>query len=140
METDTNTIKVMQDEGDDPHPASSDAPPSPDASSIDHEQLEQEQDLDETAPLSRDLGAELGTGQTSGSQPQACPVCGKSFANVYRLQRHMISHEESQELRRFRCPDCQKAFKFKHHLKVQLWQLCHFIFLLILTYKYTSKS
>ena len=40
------------------------------------------------------------------------------FSNVYRLQRHMISHEENEVLRRFKCSDCGKAFKFKHHLKV----------------------
>ncbi|KAK2145696.1 hypothetical protein LSH36_662g02023 [Paralvinella palmiformis] len=48
---------------------------------------------------------------------QICKVCRKTFANVYRLQRHMISHEESSELRKFKCPECHKAFKFKHHLK-----------------------
>ncbi|XP_059093889.1 zinc finger E-box-binding homeobox protein zag-1-like isoform X2 [Tigriopus californicus] len=46
-----------------------------------------------------------------------CKVCQKQFANVYRLQRHMISHDESVGLRRFKCNDCGKAFKFKHHLK-----------------------
>ena len=49
---------------------------------------------------------------------QVCKVCQKQFANVYRLQRHMISHDESAVLRRFKCADCGKAFKFKHHLKV----------------------
>ena len=49
---------------------------------------------------------------------QICKVCQKEFANVYRLQRHMISHDESAVLRRFKCADCGKAFKFKHHLKV----------------------
>ncbi len=49
---------------------------------------------------------------------QCCGVCNKQFANVYRLQRHMISHDESAGLRRFKCADCGKAFKFKHHLKV----------------------
>merc|ERR1719295_107224 len=29
----------------------------------------------------------------------------------------MISHDESAVLRRFKCIDCGKAFKFKHHLK-----------------------
>ncbi|XP_064594971.1 zinc finger E-box-binding homeobox 2-like isoform X2 [Liolophura sinensis] len=48
---------------------------------------------------------------------QLCRVCHKSFANVYRLQRHMISHDESTDLRKFKCPECGKAFKFKHHLK-----------------------
>ena len=49
---------------------------------------------------------------------QSCKVCSKTFANVYRLQRHMISHDESAVLRKFKCPHCEKAFKFKHHLKV----------------------
>ncbi|PSN56925.1 hypothetical protein C0J52_07416 [Blattella germanica] len=48
---------------------------------------------------------------------QSCKVCNKTFANVYRLQRHMISHDESAVLRKFKCPQCEKAFKFKHHLK-----------------------
>lgn len=50
---------------------------------------------------------------------QSCKVCSKQFANVYRLQRHMISHDESAVLRKFKCPECEKAFKFKHHLKVR---------------------
>lgn len=29
----------------------------------------------------------------------------------------MISHDESAGLRKFKCNDCDKAFKFKHHLK-----------------------
>ena len=48
---------------------------------------------------------------------QTCKICNKTFANVYRLQRHMISHEESSDLRKFKCTECGKAFKFKHHLK-----------------------
>lgn len=47
----------------------------------------------------------------------SCKVCNKTFANVYRLQRHMISHDESALLRKFKCTECEKAFKFKHHLK-----------------------
>ncbi|XP_026737745.1 zinc finger protein 1 isoform X1 [Trichoplusia ni] len=50
----------------------------------------------------------------------SCKICHKSFANVYRLQRHMISHDESALLRKFKCNDCDKAFKFKHHLKEHL--------------------
>ncbi|KAM7536800.1 hypothetical protein Aperf_G00000088738 [Anoplocephala perfoliata] len=46
-----------------------------------------------------------------------CLQCGKQFANIYRLQRHQLSHTESAELRKFRCDQCSKAFKFKHHLK-----------------------
>ncbi|XP_032680362.1 zinc finger E-box-binding homeobox protein zag-1 [Odontomachus brunneus] len=32
----------------------------------------------------------------------------------------MISHDESAVLRKFKCPHCEKAFKFKHHLKEHL--------------------
>ncbi|XP_058063208.1 zinc finger protein 1 [Anopheles bellator] len=55
--------------------------------------------------------------QHSASAVVCCKVCNKPFANVYRLQRHMISHDESTLLRKFKCNDCDKAFKFKHHLK-----------------------
>lgn len=48
---------------------------------------------------------------------QSCKICHKSFANVYRLQRHMLCHDESAGLRKYKCNDCDKAFKFKHHLK-----------------------
>uniref|UniRef100_A0A1I8ICP0 C2H2-type domain-containing protein n=1 Tax=Macrostomum lignano TaxID=282301 RepID=A0A1I8ICP0_9PLAT len=34
---------------------------------------------------------------------QKCTVCNKMFANIYRLQRHLISHNESSELRKFKC-------------------------------------
>lgn len=54
------------------------------------------------------------------TQVKSCKICHKSFANVYRLQRHMISHDESALLRKFKCNDCDKAFKFKHHLKEHL--------------------
>jgi hypothetical protein len=54
---------------------------------------------------------------------QCCRLCHKTFANVYRLQRHMISHDESALLRKFKCSECDKAFKFKHHLKVVISSL-----------------
>ncbi|XP_037712288.1 zinc finger protein 1 isoform X2 [Drosophila subpulchrella] len=53
----------------------------------------------------------------SSSLEKTCRICHKAFANVYRLQRHMISHDESALLRKFKCKECDKAFKFKHHLK-----------------------
>ncbi|XP_032578633.1 zinc finger protein 1 isoform X2 [Drosophila sechellia] len=54
---------------------------------------------------------------SSSSLKKTCRICHKAFANVYRLQRHMISHDESALLRKFKCKECDKAFKFKHHLK-----------------------
>lgn len=47
-----------------------------------------------------------------------CKTCAKMFDNVHRLQRHMLCHDTSPELRKFKCQFCVKAFKFKHHLKV----------------------
>ncbi|KAG5674129.1 hypothetical protein PVAND_004114 [Polypedilum vanderplanki] len=57
---------------------------------------------------------------SSGATNVCCRLCHKTFANVYRLQRHMISHDESALLRKFKCSECDKAFKFKHHLKEHL--------------------
>jgi zinc finger homeobox protein 1/2 len=73
-------------------------------------------------PSLRTVPGLTSTGSTTisgtGNSPQSCSVCRKTFANVYRLQRHMLCHAtETAELRRFGCPDCCKAFKFKHHLK-----------------------
>ncbi|KAL7644751.1 UNVERIFIED_CONTAM: hypothetical protein RMT77_004564 [Armadillidium vulgare] len=56
-------------------------------------------------------------GEVLNAASVSCTVCHKTFANVHRLQRHMISHDESNVLRRFKCDECGKAFKFKHHLK-----------------------
>ena len=47
-----------------------------------------------------------------------CRTCNKLFDNLHRLQRHMMCHDMSPELRKFKCDYCSKAFKFKHHLKV----------------------
>uniref|UniRef100_H2YDL4 C2H2-type domain-containing protein n=1 Tax=Ciona savignyi TaxID=51511 RepID=H2YDL4_CIOSA len=46
---------------------------------------------------------------------EVCKVCGKAFINVYRLQRHMLTHNAGN--RKFGCEVCGKAFKYKHHLK-----------------------
>ena len=51
------------------------------------------------------------SGGTGGPGRQECSLCHKQFANVYRLERHRLSHQESDELRRFRCTSCSKAFK-----------------------------
>lgn len=46
---------------------------------------------------------------------EICKICGKAFINVYRLQRHMLTHNAG--CRKFSCGICGKAFKYKHHLK-----------------------
>ena len=51
------------------------------------------------------------SGGTGGPGKQECSLCHKQFANVYRLERHRLSHQEGDELRRFRCTSCTKAFK-----------------------------
>ncbi|KAF7656163.1 hypothetical protein LDENG_00045690 [Lucifuga dentata] len=60
----------------------------------------------------------------------ACPLCSESFAQRTQLERHMTSHkprpEQPQLLnegagnRKFKCSECGKAFKYKHHLKEHL--------------------
>jgi hypothetical protein len=63
--------------------------------------------------------AVLVDGGSASAGVDCCRLCDKTFANVYRLQRHMLSHSDGAALRRFRCTECSKAFKFKHHLKVR---------------------
>ena len=49
---------------------------------------------------------------------QICDICNKAFVNIYRLQRHMLTHTSGN--RKFKCSECGKAFKYKHHLKEHL--------------------
>lgn len=49
---------------------------------------------------------------------QICDICNKAFVNIYRLQRHMLTHSTGN--RKFKCSECGKAFKYKHHLKEHL--------------------
>ncbi|XP_070535423.1 zinc finger E-box-binding homeobox 2-like isoform X2 [Ptychodera flava] len=49
---------------------------------------------------------------------QICEICNKAFVNIYRLQRHMLTHSTGN--RKFKCSECHKAFKYKHHLKEHL--------------------
>ncbi|KAJ8393775.1 hypothetical protein AAFF_G00056900 [Aldrovandia affinis] len=60
----------------------------------------------------------------------ACPLCSYSFAHRTQLERHMATHKPGREQhqlltqgagnRKFKCTECGKAFKYKHHLKEHL--------------------
>ena len=59
-----------------------------------------------------------GNHKSDGELVLLCKICNKLFDNLHRLQRHMLSHDMNPDLRKFKCEFCNKAFKFKHHLKV----------------------
>uniref|UniRef100_A0A8D0GUT6 Zinc finger E-box-binding homeobox 2 n=1 Tax=Sphenodon punctatus TaxID=8508 RepID=A0A8D0GUT6_SPHPU len=60
----------------------------------------------------------------------SCPLCRYTFAYRTQLERHMVTHkpgtDQHQMLtqgagnRKFKCTECGKAFKYKHHLKEHL--------------------
>ncbi|KYO18054.1 zinc finger E-box-binding homeobox 2 [Alligator mississippiensis] len=60
----------------------------------------------------------------------SCPLCSYTFAYRTQLERHMVTHkpgtDQHQMLtqgagnRKFKCTECGKAFKYKHHLKEHL--------------------
>ena len=64
-------------------------------------------------------GVDLTNKESNGTElVLLCKLCDKLFDNLHRLQRHMLSHDMNPDLRKFKCDFCNKAFKFKHHLKV----------------------
>lgn len=54
---------------------------------------------------------------TASPDSPTCMICSKSYANMAKLQRHMLCHQETKETRKYICNVCKKAFKYKHHLK-----------------------
>ncbi|XP_029461277.1 zinc finger E-box-binding homeobox 2 isoform X1 [Rhinatrema bivittatum] len=60
----------------------------------------------------------------------ACPLCSYTFAYRTQLERHMVTHKPGRDQhqmltqgagnRKFKCTECGKAFKYKHHLKEHL--------------------
>ncbi|XP_035263661.1 zinc finger E-box-binding homeobox 2-like isoform X2 [Anguilla anguilla] len=59
-----------------------------------------------------------------------CSLCSFSFAHRAQLERHVATHKPDREQhqlltqgagnRKFKCTECGKAFKYKHHLKEHL--------------------
>lgn len=63
--------------------------------------------------------------------PLVCPLCGYTATIRAQLERHLSLHnqlqeqsnitlEQGAETRKFKCLQCGKAFKYKHHLKEHL--------------------
>ncbi|XP_041672568.1 zinc finger E-box-binding homeobox 2-like isoform X3 [Cheilinus undulatus] len=61
----------------------------------------------------------------------ACPLCGYTATHRAQMERHLALHNQVQdksamcldqamETRKFKCLQCGKAFKYKHHLKEHL--------------------
>ncbi|KAJ8396115.1 hypothetical protein AAFF_G00021880 [Aldrovandia affinis] len=60
----------------------------------------------------------------------SCSLCSYTFAYRTQLDRHMAAHKSGREQRvhvtqsggnrKFKCTECAKAFKYKHHLKEHL--------------------
>ncbi|XP_029386061.1 zinc finger E-box-binding homeobox 2a isoform X2 [Echeneis naucrates] len=59
-----------------------------------------------------------------------CPLCADAFSHRAQLERHMTTHKPATDQplmlseeagnRKFKCSECGKAFKYKHHLKEHL--------------------
>ncbi|KAM6986292.1 zinc finger E-box-binding homeobox 2a isoform 2-T3 [Aplochiton taeniatus] len=59
-----------------------------------------------------------------------CPLCSEIFTHRTQLERHMATHKPGRDQpqllnegtgnRKFKCTECGKAFKYKHHLKEHL--------------------
>ncbi|KAI1899965.1 hypothetical protein AGOR_G00067360 [Albula goreensis] len=59
-----------------------------------------------------------------------CPLCGYMASHRAQMERHALMHTQAQnkhpaydhamENRKFKCLQCGKAFKYKHHLKEHL--------------------
>nr|XP_033787373.1 zinc finger E-box-binding homeobox 1 isoform X2 [Geotrypetes seraphini] len=59
----------------------------------------------------------------------SCSMCSYTFTYRTQLERHMTSHKSGRDQRhvtssggnrKFKCTECGKAFKYKHHLKEHL--------------------
>lgn len=86
----------------------------------DEDQEEEEEEFDAIENDEENNETTVLSNQQIGSDSSSldCKICNKQFDNLHRLQRHAMSHDQNPELRKFKCEFCNKAFKFKHHLKV----------------------
>ncbi|XP_075676758.1 Zn finger homeodomain 1 isoform X3 [Dermatophagoides pteronyssinus] len=72
--------------------------------------------------LANDSG---GSGEGVNDDTQSCTKCSITFETREDFERHQLLHanksahsnDNGQVLRKFKCQECFKAFKFKHHLK-----------------------
>ena len=53
------------------------------------------------------------TASNSQPLPDPCEICGKRFATLSNLKRHMMSHSK---IRNFKCPYCHKSYIYKWDL------------------------
>lgn len=69
--------------------------------------------------------------QEKDGGPMVCPLCGYTATLRPQMERHLALHnqlqeksaislEQGAETRKFKCLQCGKAFKYKHHLKEHL--------------------
>ena len=55
----------------------------------------------------------LGIPSNTQPQPDPCEICGKRFATLSNLKRHMMSHSK---IRNFKCQYCHKSYIYKWDL------------------------
>ncbi|XP_068598147.1 zinc finger E-box-binding homeobox 2-like [Brachionichthys hirsutus] len=65
--------------------------------------------------------------QEGEGSPVSCPFCGYTATHRAQMDRHLALHnqtaitlDQAVESRKFKCLQCGKAFKYKHHLKEHL--------------------
>ncbi|GFY76434.1 zinc finger E-box-binding homeobox protein zag-1 [Trichonephila inaurata madagascariensis] len=80
----------------------------------------------------RELKEHLSHAHKEAGPPESnytCQKCNASLASKENLAKHKLIHATNgqaptgltdEELRKFKCPECGKGFKFKHHLKEHL--------------------
>ena len=49
--------------------------------------------------------------------PHKCNICDKSFANMSKLKRHKISHDNTDKTNSFKCKQCEKVYNISDNLR-----------------------